>query len=933
MKKIILTCIIFTVLVFKALSIDFQSYTLSNGLTVYLWEDHNQPSVFGSVVVRAGSVDEPAGFTGLAHYLEHVLFKGTQKIGSLDWEKEKVHYNNIIRLYDEYAETNDQTKRAELEKRINQESIEAAKYSSTNEFSNLVQSIGGDGLNAGTSYDYTVYFNNFPAFQIERWLDLYAERFVNPVFRTFQAELENVFEEYNMYEDMNMTHIRRFLFSHLYAGHPYSREIIGNYEHLKNPRLNKLIEFYNTWYVPDNMALILVGNFNTEEAIPLIEAKFSRLESKSLPERPTYPETDFSNNPKYSAKLAYSPMVMWGYKTVPITHEDEFLLNFCANLLTNSMQTGLLDKLTMDGEVQYAAASLDSRRDQGRFLIQAVPYYDVNQRLYESDKVTEKIVMQEVDKLKNGNIEDWLIESVKKSLLRQAELMRENTRSKAGMLQNLFVYQLPDDYYTALIDKIKIVTKEDIQKIAQKYITGNHLTVSIETGKPKKNKLKKPEIDPVDQPQEAQSEYAAYLKSIPVAELQPVFNDFNDVQRVTLYGGVRLHYTPNPVNDYFSLTMRYGIGTAKMPKLKYAVQLMNSAGIMPFDDAQTVRRQFSELDASCTFSVSDDYLYINLIGSEEKLEDICLLMTRLTLLPKLDEKQKDRIIGAEISSRLMIEKNDANVLGNALLDYAVYKNKSEYIDRMGLMDIYKLQISELTGEIVRATDYELDIHYVGKKPFDKITKLLGENLPLKEGVKPSESPLVKEHVMYDKPTVFFLPNRDVQQAQIYFYFDGAPYAIDQEVGYNAFVEYFSGSFNGLVMQEIREKNSMAYTASGGFRKPPIQGKNTYFLGYIGTQSDKAADAIDIFMDLLNDMPQYPDRIDDIKVYLKQAYLSAKPSFRNKSRVYENWMRLGYIDDPAKVNMEKIESLQFDDIVQFYEQHVKNKSIAIIIMGD
>ena len=933
MKKIILICIIYTGVVINAFSTDFVTYQLPNGLTVYLWEDHNQPSVYGSVVFRAGSVDEPKEFTGLAHYLEHVLFKGTQKIGALDWQKEKVHYDNIISLYDEYAETTDPQKRTELEKKINEESIEAAKYSFTNEFSNLVQSIGGDGLNAGTSYDQTVYYNNFPAFQLEKWLDLYAERFESPVFRTFQAELENVFEEYNMYEDMNMTHIRKFLFSYLYAGHPYSREIIGAYEHLKNPRLSKLIEFYNTWYVPNNMALILVGNFKTEDAIPLIEAKFSHLERKTLPERPVYTEADFSNNPKFSAKLGYSPMVLLGYKTVPIKHEDTYLLDFCANLLTNSMQTGLLDKITMEGEVQYAGATLDSRRDQGRFLIQAVPYYDVNQRLYESDKATEKIIMHEIEKLKQGNIDDWLIESVKSSMLRQNELMIENARSKAGLLQTIFVYQLPENYYRSLADKIKAVTKDDIQRITQQYLTGNHLTISIETGKPKKNKLTKPDIKPVEQPQGTQSEYATRFKSIPVIDVKSVYNDFNEVKHADLYKGVRLHYTVNPLNDYFSLTLRYGVGTEKMPMLEYAVQLMNSAGIMPVDDAQTVRRRFSELNASCTFSVTDDYLYINLIGSEEKLEEICRLMTRLTLLPKLDDKQKDRIIGTEISYRLMTETKDANVLGNALLDYVRYKDKSDYIDRMTLTEIFGLKISELTGEIIRATDYELDIHYVGKKSFKEVVKLLGENLPLKEGVKTTESPFVKECVTYDKPTIYFLPNKEVQQAQLYFYFNGKPYSIDQEVDYNAFVEYFSGSFNGLVMQEIREKNSMAYTASAGFRKPPLPGKNTYFLGYIGTQSDKAADAIDIFMRLLNNMPQYQERIGDIKMYLKQAYLSGKPSFRNKSRIFDDWLKLGYTDDPAKVHMDKIDNLQFSDIIEFYEQNVKNQNVAIVIMGD
>jgi zinc protease len=911
----------------------FIGYKLKNGLTVYLWEDHNQPNIFGSVVVRAGSNDEPLKYTGLAHYLEHVMFKGTDKIGSYNWDKEQPHYENIIKFYDELAATADPLQRAELEKKINEESLEAAKYCSTTEFSNLIQSIGGEGLNAGTSYDNTVYYNSFPSFQLEKWLDLYSERFINPVFRSFQAELENVFEEYNMYEDNNMTHIRKFLFSNLYAGSPYDHDIVGFPEHLKNPQLSKLIEFYNTWYVPNNMALILIGNFDTKKIVPLIDAKFSRLKAKPLPERTTYPETDFSKKMKLSAKIGYSPMVMLGYKTVPIKQEDEYLLDFCANLLSNSMQTGLLDKLTNDGDVQYASASLDSRRDQGRFIIQSVPYYDVSQRIYESDRATEKKVMQQVDKLKTGNIDEWLIESVKKSLLRQMDLSLESLSGKNTMLQTIFSYQLPPNYFVSLADKINAVTKEDIQRIAQKYLTGDHMTFSIEPGTPKKNKLKKPEIKPIEPAIGQKSAYSVYFKSIPVTEVEVPFNSFSEVKNIDLYKDIHLHYTENPSNDYFSIVLQYGIGTAKMPKLEYAVQLMNSAGIMPSSDAQEVRRQFSELDATCTYSVTNDYLYIKLVGSEERLDEICKLMTRLTLLPRLDDKQLNRIMGREYSNRLLSEKNNTDILGDAFLEYALYKDKSDYIDRLKLADLSNLKISDFTGEIVRATDYELNIHYVGRRPFDEVAGLLRANLPLKEGVLNSESPIIKERVKSDKPNIYFLSNNDVQQAKIYFYIEGVPYKINEDVNYDAFAEYFGGSFNGLVMQEIREKNSMAYTATGRFRTPPIQDKNAYFLGYIGTQSDKVANAIDVFMKLLKEMPLYPERLNDIKTYLKQSYLAEKPSFRNKSQVFESWKKLGYSDDPARINLPKIEALQFDDIVKFYEKYVKGKPVTIIIMGD
>lgn len=912
---------------------NFIHYKLPNGLTVYLWEDNSQSYVTGAVAVRAGSIDEPLEYTGLAHYLEHVLFKGTEKIGSFDWEKEKPHYENIIKLYDEYAETTDPVKRAELEKKINDESLVAAQYAYTNEFSNLVQGMGGEGLNAGTGYDMTYYYNSFPAFQMEKWLDLYSERLINPVFRSFQAELENVFEEYNWYQDNNYTHINNFMYSHLYKGHPYERDIIGYPEHLKNPRLSKLIDFYNTWYVPNNMALILVGNFDTEIAKPLIEAKFSRLQAKELPKRPVYPEADFTGNPSYSAKIGYSPMVIWGYSGIPTAHEDELLLDFSLSLLSNSMNTGLLDKITLDGDVQYAGARLDSHRDQGRILIQSVPYYDSSQRRYDSNKATEKIVMQQVDKLKKGEIEDWLIESVRSAKLREYELTLENANNKLGLLRHIFAYNLPEDYFLSMPEKTKSITKADIQRIVQKYLSGNHLTLSIEAGTPKKEKLKKPNIKPIDQPEGKRSEYAQYLAALPMVETAAVYNDFSEVKTVDLYDKIKLHYNENPQNDYFSLTLKYGVGTEKMPKLKYATSLMNSAGIMPSSDAQTVRRQLSELNASCSYSVTDDYFYIQLVGLEKNLEEICNIMTRQTLMPKLDDKQLNRVVGSELSSRLLFEQKNVDALSGALLDYALYNEKSDYIDRLGLMDVYNLKISELTGEIIRATNYELDIHYVGKRPFDEISSVLKASLPLKEGVKASESPFVKERVAYDKSTIYFLSNSDAQQTQVYFYFEGDNYTIKEDVAYKAFCEYLSGGFSGLLMQEIREKNSMAYTAAATFMTPPVQNKNAFFLGFVGTQPDKAADAIDVFMRILKDMPLHPDRIGDIKAYLKQSYLSNKPSFRSKSITFDSWQDLGYTEDPAKTNMAEIESLTFDDIVNFYESKVKGKPITIVIMGD
>ena len=275
-KKTLFISFLILTLSLSANAQELKAFKLKNGMSVFIWEDTTKPDVFGEVVVRTGSVNDPEEYTGLAHYLEHVLFKGTQKIGALDWEKEKGIYEQIIQKYDEMSEKTDPAQKEAIGKEINELTIQASNISVSNEFSNLIESIGGTGLNAGTSWDYTVYYNTFPPHQINKWLELASERFVNPVFRTFQNELETVYEEFNRSNDNPSTRSQNFMMKQAFDGHPYSRPIIGLGEHLKNPRLSKLIEFYNNWYVPENMALILVGNVNTKRIMGRIAAAFGK---------------------------------------------------------------------------------------------------------------------------------------------------------------------------------------------------------------------------------------------------------------------------------------------------------------------------------------------------------------------------------------------------------------------------------------------------------------------------------------------------------------------------------------------------------------------------------------------------------------------------------------------------------------------------------
>ncbi len=173
--------------------LEVKELKLKNGLTVWMNEDHSQPKVFGAVVVKAGAKDCPN--TGIAHYFEHMMFKGTDKIGTIDYASEKILLDSIALKYDELATTSDETKRKTIQKEINNLSIKASDFAIPNEYDRLISKYGGSGLNAGTSYDMTVYFNEFSPQYFRQWAEINSERLLNPVFRLFQSELETVYEE------------------------------------------------------------------------------------------------------------------------------------------------------------------------------------------------------------------------------------------------------------------------------------------------------------------------------------------------------------------------------------------------------------------------------------------------------------------------------------------------------------------------------------------------------------------------------------------------------------------------------------------------------------------------------------------------------------------------------------------------------------------
>ncbi|MEO6540216.1 MAG: insulinase family protein, partial [Ferruginibacter sp.] len=196
-------------------------YTLKNGLTVILSPTSKDPRIQSYVATKAGSKTDPASNTGLAHYLEHMVFKGTDKYGSLDWAKEKPELDKIDALYEEYNKTTDVEKRKEIYHRIDSVSGVASKYAIANEYDKMMSSMGAQGTNASTSFEQTIYTDDVPASAIDKYLAVQGERFRNPILRIFHTELEAVYEEKNRGLDSDGRRVFEKLFAELFKNHNY----------------------------------------------------------------------------------------------------------------------------------------------------------------------------------------------------------------------------------------------------------------------------------------------------------------------------------------------------------------------------------------------------------------------------------------------------------------------------------------------------------------------------------------------------------------------------------------------------------------------------------------------------------------------------------------------------------------------------------------
>lgn len=908
-----------------------KEYRLENGLTVWLNEDHSQPKVFGAVVVKAGAKDCPD--TGIAHYFEHMMFKGTDRIGTLDYESEKVLLDSIAMKYDELAMTEDTAARARLQKEINELSIRSSEYVIPNEFNRLINRFGGSGLNAATSYDATIYFNTFSPQYMVQWAEINSERLINPVFRLFQSELETVYEEKNMYGDFIGGQVMDTLMARYFGPHPSAYPIIGSTKNLKNPRLTEMHKFFEDYYVASNMALILSGDFDAQQVMPILEKAFSRIRSGNAPkqEKVMLPPFNGRETMKVKFPIPFIKAMGLGFRGVSANHEDQVALNIAVNLLNNANGTGYLDKLMVEHKLMGALAINESMNEAGILAVAIMP-----KLLIQSYSSAEKMVWDEINRVKNGDFSDEMFNSLKLEQKRQYASSLENIDSRATIMMNLFSQGKSWNDYLNEVARIESITKEDVVRVAQKYFSNNYLCVTKSTGKYPKDNLPKPAFSPVvPRNADASSSYAKQLEKIPEQQVAPRIIDFEkDVKTSKLTPLVTLYTTPNPLNDIFTLNISYGIGALEQPELMQLTNYLQLLGTESLSFEQ-FRSRLQSIGSTLAFDVTPDAFVMKVTGFDNHIDETMELVGDFIRHAKADDKKLRQIVDdAKVSEKAFFKSGD-NV-ASALLEQVKYGDQSRYLRKLSLSQIKKLKGKDMLAIYDKVRSVQCDLHYCGTLPVEKVIGTIRQHLPLERTTIASNSPYYRELKQYDRPTVFFIDMPDMAQSIVYGYVKGDP--VDDKASRHAsrlFSVYFGGDMSSLMFQEIREFRSFAYRTSGRYQLPNHAHKGTAgsFTAMLSTQSDKTLDALGVLDSLIREMPLKPERVEAVKQTLVNRINNDYPPFRNLSEKVASARMEGFDRDPAEEFLRDIATMDMQDISRFYREQISGRPVVYVIAGN
>ena len=903
-------------------------YTLDNGLKVYMSVSDEEPRIQTYIAVRVGGKNDPSETTGLAHYFEHLMFKGSQSFGTQDYAAEKPMLDEIEQLFEVYRKTEDEAERKALYKRIDSISYEASKLAIPNEYDKLMASIGAQGTNAYTGYDMTVYVENIPSNQVENWLKFEADRFKNVVIRGFHTELETIYEEKNMSLTQDNRKVYEAMNAALFPNHPYGKQtVLGTQEHLKNPSITNVKNYHDQYYVPNNMAICLSGDFDPEQMIALVDQYFGDMQpNPEIPVLEYEPEQPITEPIVKEVVGLDAANVAIGWRLGGATSADADLANIVGSILYNG-QAGLIDlNLNQQQKTLSAYGYPSISADYGYMQLAGRP------KQGQSLEEVRDLLLGEVAKLRAGEFDEKLIAAAVNNYKLEMMQYLDSNDGRADAYVQSFINGVEWKDEVAMFDRLSKITKEDIVRFAnEKLGEQNYAIIYKRQGKdPNEQKIAKPEITPIVTNRDAQSDFFKAVAASEVKPIEPRFVDFEkDMDRFEAQSGIEVLYKQNSTTDYFSLEYMFDLGTLNDPALGLAFNYAEYLGTLA-KSAEQIQSELYALACSFNLRASSSRCYISVSGLGENMTQAMDIVEDLVANAVADETILANVKQSELKSRANAKLNQSRNF-SALQSYVIYGEEGMKA-RLSNEELMALTSEELLAKVREMFNKQHTVVYYGPATKDELLASLNEHHNVAEELQPLE---IKRLANVPTPeNKVFIAEYDANQIYYIQYSNrGEKFDVANDADLDLYNEYFGGGMSSIVFQEMREARGLAYSARAYMSTPTYADGCYSYTAYIATQNDKMKQAIEAFDEIINTMPESEAAFN----VAKESYINQVRTLRyTKSSVLSAYIRtrdMGLDYDRARDVFEKVQTMTLDDVKAVQQQWVKDRNYYYLILGD
>ncbi|MCA6068455.1 insulinase family protein [Chryseobacterium sp. RG1] len=899
-----------------------RTYTLKNGLKVFLAQNFDAPRIQTYIPVRTGSNNDPSDNTGLAHYLEHMMFKGTSKIGTQNWEKESELLQQISELYEQHKAESDPEKKKAIYNKIDEISQEASRYAIANEYDKVISSLGATGTNAHTWFDETVYKNNIPNNELEKWLKVEKERFSEMVLRLFHTELESVYEEFNRAQDNDSRLVNYELMDALFPTHPNGQQTtLGKPEHLKNPSMKAIHKYFDEYYVPNNYAVVLVGDLDFEETIQLVDQYFGAIPYRELPKKTPVIEKPITEIVKRTVKSPTTPRVQLAWRTESYGTKESILADIIANILSNRGEAGLMDlNINQTQKLLWGQAFSVGLKQYGYFSIVAVP--KETQTLDEA----KELVLEQIELVKKGDFPDWMLPAIINDFKLQRMKTLETADGLATNLYDTYIKERTWEQELNEMDEYAGFTKEDVVEFANEFFKDNYVIVYKEKGiNDKLIRVENPGITPVKINREAQSEFLQQILAEKTGDITPEFIDYQKKIKTDVVKDKKLSFVKNKYNDIAQVHFIFPFGSDHDRDWGISTQILQYLGTDRFSP-EDLKKEFFKIGVSNDFKTSNDQLLVSLSGLEENLEKGIELLQHWMYDVKPDQEIYSQFVETVLENRTAVKKDKGRIM-SALTNYTKLGEFSRFTDIISKEELESSAIEVFTDRMKNLFRFPYQIFFYGKY-FEHFTAYIGKYTE-------NESLSVPEPKQYPEPETIgnvYFTNYDMVQMEMSKVGRGHSVNIDNFGKINVFNEYFGRGLSSIVFQEIRESKSLAYSAYVSYAPNSELNHPDYITTYIGTQPDKLQIAVDTMTELMSELPEVHSQFENAR----NAALKQIASTRiTRTNIFFNTLRLKKLNihhDFRKDIYQQIENLRFDDLKQFYNTDIKPIHFNTAIIG-